>query len=142
MTPMVVATVSPKMGPAENGTTVTITGTNFNSYDLTCVIAGKKVAPTIQEDGHLQCTVPPRRRSPPHLTFKMKVVKTFASSDIYNASEKFEVVDADVTTVRKTFDYVQQIPAGLDPDAIVLPLVRGHQYWLCLLYTSPSPRDS
>lgn len=129
-TPIVVATVWPEMGPAENGTNVTISGTNFNGYDLTCVIAGKRVAPVVQEDGHLQCTVPPRWWSPPHRTFKIKVVKTFASSDIYNAYEKFEVVDADVTTVGKTFEYAQQTPTGLEPDTIVLPLVRGHQYWL------------
>lgn len=130
VTPIVVATVSPEMGSAENGTNVTISGANFNGYDLTCVIAGKKVVPTVQDDDHVQCAVPPRWWSPPYRTFKMKVVKTTASSDINNASEKFEVVDADVTTVSETFDHVQQIPTGLQPDSIVLPLVRGHQYWL------------
>lgn len=129
-TPIMVETVWPEMGPAEYGTNVTISGANFKGYDLTCVVAGKKVAPAVQEDTHLQCTVPPRWWSPPHRTFKMKVVKTLGFSDIYNASEKFEVVDADVTTVSKTFDYAQQIPTGLEPDAIVLPLVRGHQYWI------------
>lgn len=129
-TPIVVTTISPEMGPAEHGTNVTIRGANFNGYGLTCVIGGEKVMPAVQEDDLLQCAVPPRWWSPPHRTFKIKVVNTFASSDSSNASAKFEVVDADVTTAGKTFDHVQQLPTGLEPDAIVLPLVRGHQYWL------------
>lgn len=129
--PVVVTTISPEMGPAANGTNVTINGANFDGYDLTCVIGGEKVVPAVQEADLLQCVVPPRRWSPPYRTFKIKVVNTFfSSSDNYNASAKFEVVDSDVTTASKTFNHVQQFPTGLEPDAIVLPLVRGHQYWL------------
>ena len=34
------------------------------------------------------------------------------------------------------------VPFAIGPDAILLARIGGGALWICLLYTSPSPRDS
>lgn len=121
---IVVTTISPAMGPAEGGTDVTISGENLSGYDLACVINGQKVSPALQDDDFIKCVVPPRR-SPRERTFKIKVVQ---KSDF---SIRYELIDSYVTTtVKEVFDPTSQARPILESDAIVLPLVRGHQYWI------------
>lgn len=126
--PVVIGSISPETGPAESWTNVTITGAHLRGYDLSCIIDGQAVLPTVQQDDYLQCTVPPRG-IPPDRTFKIKVAASVDSPDI-DPSYRYELVDADVTTSSKAFDSVSQAQVTLEPGAIVLPLVRGHQYWL------------
>ncbi len=129
VTPIVTWNALPRTVPAESSTNVTISGEYLSGYDLTCIIGGQEVLPEVQEDDFIQCTVPPRGL-PLDRTFKVKVATSVGSSPSFYSSERFELVDADVTTVSEVFDSTSQAQAGLQPEAVVLPLVRGHQYWL------------
>lgn len=126
--PIVMGSMSPETGPGESWTNVTITGSYLSGYDLTCIIGGQAVLPTIQEENYIQCTVPPRG-IPLDRTFKIKVATTVGSHDI-GPSDRYELVDADVTTVSEAFHSISQAQIALEPGAAVLPLVRGRQYWL------------
>lgn len=128
MAPIVVEGILPETGPAESSTNITITGAHLSGYDLTCIIGGQEVLPTVQEDDYIQCTVPPRG-VPMDRTFKVSVATT-VGSPLTNTSYRYEVVESDVTTVRQVFDSSSEAQLGLQPGAVVLPLVRGHQYWL------------
>lgn len=137
VTPIVTLGISPGMGPAESSTNVSITGEHLSGYDLTCVFGGKEVLPTVREDDFIQCTVPPRGL-PLDRTFKVKVATSVASSLSIYPSNRYELVDADVTTASQVFGSASQAQAGLQPEAVVLPLVRGHQYWFDQSDTSNS----
>lgn len=128
VTPIVIGTISPETCPAETWTNVTITGAHLSGYDVTCIIGGQAVLPTVQKDSYLQCTVPPRG-IPLDRTFKIKVAATVGSPDI-GPSDRYELVDADVTAASEAFESISQAQGGFEPGAVVLPLVRGHQYWL------------
>lgn len=123
-----VESVSPETGSAESWTNVTITGAHLNGYDLTCIIGGHEVVPAVQEGAYLQCTVPPRG-TPLERTFRITVASTIGAPEIEH-SDRYELVDANLATVSETLDSVSQVQLGLDPGTVVLPLVRGHQYWL------------
>lgn len=124
VTPIVVTAISPAMGAAEDGTDVTISGENLSGYDLACVIDGQKLSPTLQGSDYIECVVPPRR-SPQDRNFKIKVVNNT------DYSKRYKLVDSYVTTtVDEVFDPISQTRATFESDAIVLPLVRGHQYWI------------
>lgn len=125
--PIVIGSISPETGPAESWTNVTITGAYLSGYDLTCIIGGQAVLPTVQQHDYLQCTVPPRG-IPPDRTFKIKVAASVDSPAI-EPSYRYELVDADVTTSNEAFDSISQAQVALEPGAFVLPLVRGRQYW-------------
>lgn len=128
MAPIVVGSIFPETGPAESPTSITVAGAHLSGYNLTCIISGQRVLPAVQEDDYIQCTVPPRG-IPLHRTFKVSVVTT-VGSPFTNSSYRYELVDADVTRVSEVFDSISQAQLGLQPGALVLPLVRGHQYWL------------
>lgn len=128
-TPIAIATVWPEVGPAEGGTNVTVGGVHLSGYDLMCIIGGQEVSPAVQGDGHVQCTLP-ARGSPPDRTFKINVVERVGSSGSYDAPEWYQLVNADAITVREAIDSIDQARLGLPSGAIVLPLVRGRQYWL------------
>lgn len=125
--PIVIGSISPETGPAESWTNVTITGAYLSGYDLTCIIGGQAVLPTVQQDDYIQCTVPPRG-TPQDRTFKIKMVATVGSRDI-DSFDRYELVDADVTTVSEAFDSISQAQVVHEAGAFVLPLVRGYQYW-------------
>lgn len=121
---IIVTTISPAMGPAEGGTEMTVSGEHLGGYDLACVINGQSTPPTFQGDGYIKCAVPPRR-SPRERTFKIKVVQ----STLF--SIRYELIDSYVsTTVKEILDSTSQPRPALESDAIALPLVRGHQYWI------------
>lgn len=128
MSPIVVESILPESGPAESSTNITITGANLSGYDLTCIFGGQEVLPAVQEDDYVQCTVPPRG-IPLDRTFKISVAIT-VGSPLTNSSYRYELVESDVTSVSEVFDSTSQGELGLQPGAMVLPLVRGHQYWL------------
>lgn len=128
MAPIVVGSILPETGPAESSTNITITGAHLSSYDLTCIIGGQEVLTAVQEDDYIQCTVPPRG-IPLDRTFKISVATTLGSP-LTNSSYRYGLVDADVISVSEVFGSISQVQLGLQPGAVVLPLVRGHQYWL------------
>lgn len=126
--PAVVGNIFPETGQAETWTNVSITGAHLNGYGLTCVSGGKELLPIIQEDHHLGCMVPPRGAEVDR-TFKIKLAKTEGSSG-FNPYDRYELVDADVATVRERFGDINYAEMGLEANSLVLPLLRGHQYWL------------
>lgn len=128
MTPIVVGKILPETGSAKSSTNITVAGAHLSGYDLTCMIGGQEVLPAVAEDGYIQCAVPPRG-IPLVRTFKISVTTT-ARSPLINSSYRYELVDADVSSVSEVFDPISQAQLGLRPGAMVLPLVRGHQYWL------------
>lgn len=124
--PAVAGSIFPETGQAETWTSVSVTGAHLNGYGLKCISGGRESLPTIQEDDHLECTVPPRG-APVGRTFKIKLAKAGGSG----INSRYELVDADVATVRDTLDStINYAEMGLEPGDFVLPLVRGHQYWL------------
>lgn len=128
MTPIIIGSISPETGPAESSTFLTITGAHLSGYDLTCIIGDQEVLPVVQGDDYIQCTVPPRG-IPLDRTFKLSVT-AIADSPVINPSYRYKLVNPDVTSVSEIFDPTSQDRLGLEPGAVVLPLVRGHQYWL------------
>lgn len=128
MAPVIVESIFPETAPAESSTNITVYGAHLSGYELTCIIGGQEVLPAVQEDDHVQCTIPPRG-IPLDRTFKVSVA-TPVGSTLTNSSYRYELVGSDVTTVSEVFDSISQAKLGLQPGSAVLPLVRGHQYWL------------
>ena len=126
MTPIVVGSILPETGPAESSTNITISGAHLNGYDLTCLFGGQEVLPTVQEDRFVECTVPPRG-IPLDRTFKISVATTVGST---NSLYRYKLIESDIPSVSEVFDSTSQTELGLEPGTMVLPLVRGHQYWL------------
>lgn len=122
--PITVSTISPEMGPATRGTKLTIYGEMLGGYEVTCKVAHHDVSPVVLDDTRLQCMIPPRSRAP-NRSFQLKVVKSIDSANAFD----YQVMDEDVTTVKEKFEYTDAVWKILEPGAIVLPLVRGHQYW-------------
>lgn len=118
--PVVVTTISPATDPAESGANVSVNGVNFNRYDLACVVGSNEVPAIVESDNLLRCILPPGG-VPPQRYFKIEVV----------ANRKYAIAGVDATnTSNQSLDAVGETHEKSGSTSVVLPLVRGHQYWL------------
>lgn len=118
--PVIVTTISPATDPAEGGANVSVGGFNFNRYELACVVGSNEVPVIVESDNLLRCTLPPGG-VPPQRYFKVKVI----------ANREYEIVGVDATnTPNQGLDAVDETRGKSRSTSAVLPLVRGHQYWL------------
>lgn len=124
--PILVTSISPGSGPGERDTVVVVNGSNFNRYDLVCVIGGQRVPTVIESDDRLRCLVPPRSSLPGHY-FKIKVVMEGAPAGNDTSSMRYELGGVNAST---TSNKSSEMSTEFESKPAVLRLVRGRQYWL------------
>lgn len=130
VTPIVITRMSPSMGPAINGTIVAFHGFNFDRYDLACRIGGYEIPAAVHGSNRLQCRVPPRI-SPSGRKFQLTVVTEYGSDGIANGFVRYELLGSDMTVnSTRTLNATDEISPVREENTVVLPLVRGYQYWI------------